>query len=327
MTRSVSRRKVLSLLGGGALAAAFPAVSLRAQQGGPLRLGIQTTIWGAVAIVAEAEKLFEKAGVNVTVNKFGAGAAARDAMISGHIDLVSIGATPFVVGVAKSGLVAIGTVLYGGSTLALVAGKKSGIKTVADLKGKKVASQVGSSTDSVFQNRIAPSFGLKKGDFQVINVKFADHVSALASGSVDAFAGVEPNPSLAELEGYGTILTDYSKYDIVPVLLGTNRNVLDTRGDDVVKFMRGWFEAVKLCREQPAKAANLVGEFFRGRGLNIKDEVFRLALGRMDITPTFRPELKGYLKEEAERLVKRGQLTEAPNLDHALDERILKKIA
>ena len=325
--RIISRRQTLALLGGGVLAAAFPAVSLRAQQGGPLRMGIQTTIWGAVAIVAEAEKTFEKAGANVTVNKFDSGAAALDAMIAGHIDLVSIGATPFIVGVAKSNLVGIATVSYAGGTLSVVAGRKSGIKSVADLKGRKVASQVGSSTDSVFQNQIAPSFGLKKGDFQVINVKFQDHVSALASGSVDAFAGVEPNPSLAELEGYGTVLTDYSKYDIVPVMLGTSRNVLESREDDLVKFMRGWLEAVKLCREQPAKAAAIIGNFFRSRGLNMRDEVFRLALSRMDVTPTFRPELGGYLKEEAERLVKRGQLNEVPNLDRALDQRILRRVA
>ena len=201
------RRKTLAMLGGSALAAALP-VTARAQGKAPLKFGIQTTIWGAVALVAEAEKLFEKAGVNVEVVKFDSGANARDAMISGHIDVVSIGATPFVVGVAKSNLVAIATSCYAGSTLALVAGKKSGIKTVADLKGKKIASQLGSQTDHVFQDKIAPAFGLKKGDFEVINTKFADHVAAMASGAVDAFAGVEPYPAVAEVEGLGTVLTD-----------------------------------------------------------------------------------------------------------------------
>lgn len=325
MTQDISRRKVLSLMGGGALAAAFPAITLRAQGSEPLHLGIQTTIWGAVAIVAEAEKMFEKAGANVVVDKFDSGANARDAMISGRVDLVSIGATPFITGVAKSNLVAIGMVAYAGGTLALVGSKKEGIKTVSELKGKKIASQLGSQTDYVFQNKIMPAFGLKKGDYQVVNVKFRDHVSAMASGSVDAFAGVEPYPSVAEVNGLGNIITDYSKYDIVPVLLGTNATVLKNRQDDLVKFMHGWVAASNLCRNEPDKAARILGDFFRAKGYKMEDDIFKLALKRMDVTPSYKPELKNYLEGVAKTMVGRGQLGQMPDLDHALNREILKK--
>lgn len=322
----ISRRGMLRLLGGSALAAAMPGQLARAQ-GGPLRFGIQTTIWGAVAIIAEAEKTFEKAGANVVVEKFGSGAQARDAMIAGHIDVVSIGAPPFLLGVAKSNLVAIGISCYAGGTLSLVAGKKSGIKSVKDLKGKKIASQLGSATDNGFQNKIMPAFGMKKGDYQVINTKFAEHVSALASGAVDAFAGVEPFPSVAEVEGIGTILTDYSKYDIVPVILATNHDVLAKREADLVKFMRGWIMAADIYRKNPKQAVTIVGDFFRGRGQKMNNDVFRLAMGRMDVTTSYRPELKQYMTELGQLLVKQKRLEAVPNIDRALDQRILKKIA
>lgn len=322
----ISRRKALALLGSSALAAALPVRSALAQSG-PLRFGIQTTIWGAVAIIAEAEKLWEKAGVNVTVAKFDSGANARDAMIGGHIDVVSIGAPPFILGVAKSNLVAIGASCYAGGTLALVASKKSGIKSVSDLKGKKIASQLGSATDNGFQNEIMPAYGIKKGDYEVINTKFAEHVSAMASGAVDAFAGVEPYPSVAEVEGLGTILTDYSKYDIVPVLLATSHEVLASRQDDLVKFMRGWIMAADLYRKDPKKSVSIVGNFFRGRGQKMNDDVFRLAMSRMDVTTGYRPELKKYLTDLSELLVKQKRLNEVPNIDRALDQRVLKKIA
>ena len=324
MTQHISRRKALQLLGGGTLAAALP-LTVRAANG-PLHLGIQTTIWGSVALIAEAEKMFAKAGADVVVDKFDSGAGGRDAMISGHIDCVSIGATPFVIGVAKSNLVAFGMVAYAGGTLALVAGSKSGIKTVADLKGKRVASQLGSQTDQVFQNKIAPAFGLKKGDYQVINTPFANHVSALASGSVDAFAGVEPYPSVAVLDGIGRILTDYSKYDIVPVLLATNNEILKKRQADLVKFMKGWNMAAKLCRDERDRAAHIVGNFFRKKGYDMKDDVFKLSLKHMDVTTTFRPELQGYLTTLAGTLVKNHKLPAMPNMDHALSDVILKKV-
>lgn len=326
MTQRISRRKALALIGGGTLAAALPAVTLRAQGNEPLHLGIQTTLWGAVGIVAEAEKMFEKAGVNVIVDKFDSGANARDAMIAGRVDTVSIGATPFITGVAKSDLVAIGMVAYAGGTLALVGSKKEGIKTVAELKGKRIASQLGSQTDYVFQNKIMPAFGLKKGDYQVINVKFRDHVSAMASGSVDAFAGVEPYPAVAVLNDIGNVITDYTKYDIVPVLLGTNHTVLKNRQNDLVKFMHGWVAASNLCRDDPAKAANILGNFFRAKGYKMKDDIFKLALSHMDVTPTYKPELKEYLAGVAKTMVGRGQLSQMPDLDHALNRDILKKV-
>jgi len=322
----ISRRKALSLLGGTALAATMPGQLARAQ-GGPLRFGIQTTIWGAVAIIAEAEKTFEKAGGKVEVVKFGSGAQARDAMIAGHIDLVSIGSPPFLLGVEKVDLVAIGISCYAGGTLALVASKKSGIKSVPDLKGKKIASQLATATDNGFQNKIMPAFGINKGDYEVINTKFAEHVSAMASGAVDAFAGVEPFPSIAEVEGLGTILTDYSKYDIVPVILATNQKVLASREADLVKFMRGWVMAADIFRKDPKKAAAIVGNFFRGRGQKINDEVFRLAMSRMDVSTGYRPELKKYMTDLAQLLVKQKRLSKMPGIDRALDQRILKKIA
>jgi len=324
--KRVSRRTMLRLLGGSALAAAMPGQLARAQ-GGPLRFGIQTTIWGAVAIIAEAEKTFEKAGAQVEVVKFGSGAQARDAMIAGHIDVVSIGAPPFLLGVEKVDLVAIGISCYAGGTLSLVAGKKSGVKSVKDLRGKKIASQLGSATDNGFQNKIMPAFGMKKGDYQVINTKFAEHVSALASGAVDAFAGVEPFPSVAEVEGIGTILTDYSKYDIVPVILATNHGVLASREGDLVKFMRGWIMAANIYRKNPKKAVTTVGDFFRGRGQKMNDDVFRLAMSRMDVTTTYRPEVAKYMTELGQLLVKQKRLRELPNIDRALDQRILKQIA
>jgi sulfonate transport system substrate-binding protein len=322
----ISRRNMLRLLGGSAIAAAMPGQLARAQ-GGPLRFGIQTTIWGAVAIIAEAEKTFAKAGGNVEVVKFGSGAQARDAMIAGHIDVVSIGAPPFLLGVAKSNLVAIGISCYAGGTLSLVASKKSGIKSVKDLRGKKIASQLGSATDNGFQNKIMPAYGMKKGDYQVVNTKFAEHVSALASGAVDAFAGVEPFPSVAEVEGIGTILTDYSKYDIVPVILATNHDVLAKREADLVTFMRGWVMAADIYRKNPKKAVTIVGDFFRGRGQKMNDDVFRLAMRRMDVTTSYRPELRKYMTELGELLVKQKRLDAVPNIDRALDQRVLKKIA
>ncbi len=113
-------------------------------------------------------------------------------MVAGRVDIGVLGATPFVVGAAKGEVVAIGMAMYAGKTLSVVAGVNSGITDVSQLKGKKVGSQVGSATDSVFQNKILPAYGLSPSDVIIVNIP---HLNAIAaSGSIDAFAGVEPIP-------------------------------------------------------------------------------------------------------------------------------------
>ncbi|HET8608493.1 MAG TPA: ABC transporter substrate-binding protein, partial [Burkholderiales bacterium] len=190
MNRHVTnRRQFLEVLGGTALAALWmPATAFAGDSDEPLKLGIQYSVWGSVGMVAEGAQVFKKAGANVKVLKFDSGKTVRNSMISGRVDIGTLGTTPFIVGAAKGDIVALATVAYAGRTDSVVAGTKTNIKSVKDLKGKRIASQVGSSTDYIFQNKIIPAFGLKKGDYQIVNTKFQDQVAALAAGSVDAFA-------------------------------------------------------------------------------------------------------------------------------------------
>ena len=185
----------------------------------PLNFGFQETSWGTVGMICDAENLFKKANAAVKPFHFNSGKATRDAMISGRVDMGVIGATPFIIGAAKGQMEAIGLALYGSKTLAVVAGLKSGINSIKDLKGKRVGSQFGSATDYVFQNKILPKAGLSAKDVQMVNVRFQNHVAALAAGSIDAFAGVEPFPSSAEVDKLGKVLTDFSPYDLQPVIL------------------------------------------------------------------------------------------------------------
>ncbi len=313
-----TRREAMGALGAAALTAGWSRAAAGAGAPAKVRLGYQATLWGAPAIVAEEEKLFSRVGANVEVIRMSSGKDIRDAMVAGRTDMGSLGATPFIVGTAKGDIVAIGMVAYAGKTLAVVAGKDSGVKTVADLKGKRVGSQIGSVTDHIFQNVIAAKAGLKKGDFQVFNIKFQDHVAALASRSIDAFAGVDPYPAIAEYDGLGVILVDYQDYDITPVLLAANRPFVKEHPEAVVQFLRGWLVAVKMFREQPDRAAEIVWNAFKAQGYSMPLAVLRKAVGRLDVTPDFIPALGPYLTDQAQVLVKNGQIKAVPDWNAVL---------
>ncbi len=316
------RRNFLKATGAIALASGLPTRA-RAQANAPLSFGFQNTSWGTIGMVAEAEKLFDKAGANVRIFRFGDGKSTRDAMIAGRVDIGVLGGTPFIVGAAKGDIGAMGTALYAGRTNAVVAAKASGIKSVADLKGKRVASQIGSSTHYVFENKILPKYGLTKADVQIVNVPFQNHVAALIGKSADAFAGVEPFPSVAEVEGLGTVLVDYSEFDMQPVFLAVNEPVLRGKRDALVAFMRGWLAAVRIVREEPARAVRIVWEQFRAQGYDSGQDVFKRMLGTLDVRPDYVPNLREYLDEQSQVLVKLRQIPAAPDWSRILDTSVL----
>lgn len=316
---AITRRDILWALGGATLAGIWPR-AWAASVAGPtlINMGYQTNLVGLVGMVAEAEKLYEKVGANVRVHRFNSGQAVRDAMIAKSVDIGAVGSTPFIIGVAKGELLGIGVVAYAGRMAMVVTRKDSGIRSVAELKGKRVASQLGSQTDHAFQNKIAPKFGLKKGDYTVANIKFENHVAAMSAGSVDAFAGVDPFPAIAEDEGLGVVLVDYSPFDLLPSILAVNRPVLEQRHDAVIAFLKGWLAGAKIIEEERQRATAIALNIYKNQGYNVSEAVIRKAVERADVTPSFVPEMKAYLTEQSQILLQQGRITSMPDWDQAL---------
>ncbi len=320
------RRGFLAFAGAAAAASLLPRRA-SAQATAPLNFGYQNTSWGTIGMIAESQETFKKSGANVSAHRFDSGKTTRDAMIAGRIDIGVVGSTPFIIGAAKGELIAIGMAMYAGKTDSIVAGAKSGIKTIADLKGRRVASQLGSATDYVFQNKILPKFGLSKSDIQVVNIPHPNHVAALAAGSVDAFAGVEPFPSVAEVEKLGVVLIDYSQFDLLPVILAANRPVVEGKREAVLAFLRGWLAAVNLFRSDRALATKIVWQHFQDEGFKVSEDVIKVMLGKLDVTPNFVPELKTALDDEAKVLFAQHKIGAVPDWSTHLNSELLQQAA
>ena len=320
---SLPRRKFLTIAGAAAAASAMPKIADAQNAAAQLNFGFQNTSWGTIGMIAESQDLFKKAGGNVNIFKFDSGKTTRDAMIASRIDIGVIGATPFVIGAAKGELEAIAIALYGAKTLSIVGGLKSGVNSVKDLKGRKVGSQLGSATDFVFQNKIMPKFGLAKNDVQIINVTFQNHLSALAAGSIDAFAGVEPFPSIAEVEKLGKVLVDYSDYDLQPIILAANKSVIDGKREAVVAFLRGWLAGVKVFHDQPAQVSAIVLKHFKDQGFSVDDKVIKLMLSKLDVNPAYVPALQTYLDGESKELLDQKKISAMPDWRKLLNRDLL----
>jgi sulfonate transport system substrate-binding protein len=88
---------------------------------------------------------------------------------------------------------------------ALVVAKDSPIKTVADLKGKKIAATRG--TDPFFfLLRSLKEAGLSQNDVEIVNLQHPEGRLALERGQVDAWAGLDPHMAASELKNGSTLL-------------------------------------------------------------------------------------------------------------------------
>jgi sulfonate transport system substrate-binding protein len=88
---------------------------------------------------------------------------------------------------------------------ALLVDRDSPIKSVAGLKGKKVAVSPGSAT-YFFLLRALREVGLHKYDVEIVPLPPVEGRVALEQNNVDAWAGVEPHISLSQLENGSRLL-------------------------------------------------------------------------------------------------------------------------
>ena len=316
-SHSLTRRRAVAGIGATAVLAATP-VSRAFAASQPFTLGSQYTLWGMVDLIGREEALFEKSNIKLDERIFDSGKSARDAVLAGRLDAAVLGATPFVVGASKGGMVAIATVAYAGKTIAVVAGIHTSIKSIADLKGKNIGTQVGSSTHNDFETVIAPKYGLKKDDYNIVNIKFADLGAALASKSIDAFAGDEPQPAIAEYKGYGHTLVTYDEFVQVPVMLGALGSTVDRRRDAFISFLKGWLASVRFIRDQPQRASQDLWKVFSAQGLDLPQPVVLASMQKMRVEPRYDAGLKDYLAKTASALKRDGQIDTLPDWDKVL---------
>lgn len=291
----------------------------------PVRLGFQVNIWGSLSVVALKSGAFEKMGLTVEGIQAPVGRQTRDAMVAGRIDFGTFAVPTFLLGAEKGDLVAVALAGNAGKTVHVLVRPDSPIRSVADLRGKKIATGVGSSTDAVFQSRVAPKFGLTPGSYEPVNTLEPDKVAALVAKQVEASVSTEPFISVAEEQGLARSLLSFETYDPIPVVLAAGPGVPDKRRDAAVQFLRGWIATARLFQEEPQRAADIMTEVLNERGYKVTPAVVRKALGRFDVKVEMGHDFRAYAIAEAETLLKAGRIKAMPDWDRTLRRDLLEQ--
>ena len=318
----LTRRHYLAASGAAALSAglARPAWALET-----VRQGYQTNIWGMPTYYLMRSGLLEKHGVKFEEFAVPSGNLTMQQMVARQVDVGTYAGQSLILGNAKGGLSAIALIEYVGKTGRVVARTDLGITKLEQLKGMKIANQVGSSIASVFTDTIGPQHGLKKGDYQEVRMDVNNMIAALAAKTVDAMVNVEPYNVIAEADGIGVDLIDFSSVDRMPVFMAATPDFIEKSPETVVAYLRAWLDVARDFKENPQKVADVIYSFYTDKGYKMSIDSFKKALSRVEVDPGFPPDLKPYMQEQAEILLREKKINAIPDWSKALRPDFMQK--
>ena len=188
---------------------------------------------------------FAPAGYRIEVVPFESPTDGKNAVLTGSVDFGTFGIAAAMLGIAAGEPLVIFAAQCNRG-MAVMAGAKSDIKSIKDLKGKRVAIWPGSTQEVVILERLKAE-GMTIKDIQHVRLPFSDMAPALARGDIDAYVGAEPGPGISLANGVGKVVEyPYS------TAIGSLNMVMTAKADTIEKNP----ELVKLFMAMHKKATD-----------------------------------------------------------------------
>ena len=308
---AMTRRQYLAATGAGALALGLDAPAHA--QLATVRQGYQTNIWGMPTYYLLKSGALERHGLKFEEFAVASGNLTMQQMVARQVDMGTYAGQSFIIGADKGGLVAVALIEQVGKTVQVMARKDLNITSVEQLKGRKIANQVGSSIGNVFVDTVGPMHGLKRGDYQEVRMDVTNMVAAMAAKTVDAMVNVEPYNSIAAADGIATTLMDYSKVDKMPVLMAATADFVAKSPDTIVAYLKAWRDVARDFKENPDKVSDTIYSFYTAKGYTLSRPTFAKALAMVEVNPGFPADLAPYLQKEAETLLHEKKISAIPD--------------
>ena len=225
-----ARRHALAIAGATLLAAGLPGAAL-AQPKRELRIGFQK--YGTLTILkgrGTLEPRLREKNVTVKWTEFPAGPVLLEGLNVGSIDFGTVGeAPPIFAQAAGANLVYVGHEPPSPRSEAIVVPKGSALRTLADLRGKKIALNKGSNVHYLLVKALEKA-GIPYQDVQAVFLPPADARAAFERNAVDAWAIWDPYAAIGELnDGMRILPVERSLAPGLGFLFGTDTSLAAKR--------------------------------------------------------------------------------------------------
>ncbi|MFV0434840.1 MAG: aliphatic sulfonate ABC transporter substrate-binding protein [Leucobacter sp.] len=224
-------------------------------------LAIDWATYNPLSLVVKDQGLIEEAlGDSVEVEWLQSAGSnkANELLRSGSIDVGSTAGSAALFARANESPIQVIDIYSQPEWSAIVVGKDSDITDVAQLKGKSVAATKG--TDPYFfLLQSLEEAGLSVDDVEVQNVQHADGRSLLDSGSVDAWAGLDPIMAAAEVESGDELIYRNVDFNTYGFLNATEEFI--TEHPDVAQVVVDAYEEARVWAvAHPEEMAQLLAD-------------------------------------------------------------------
>jgi sulfonate transport system substrate-binding protein len=257
----VRRREFLQVALGSAVAGAFTVIAKADTGLKEIRIGYQKN--GVLVIArqrATLEQYFRPQGIEVKWVEFSSGPPMMEAMNVGSIDYGAVGDTPPVFAQAAGAAIvyAAGQPITNGQ--GILVPKDSAIRSIADLKGKRIGFTKGSSAQNVVLQTLEKA-GLTYADITPVYLSPPDAGPAFSNGSIDAWAIWDPYFAIGEVKQNGRILVNAHEITKTNSFYIANRDFARHHGSilqqiiDVTASTAKWAEG---HRDEVAKSLSTV---------------------------------------------------------------------
>jgi NitT/TauT family transport system substrate-binding protein len=227
-------------------------------ESGTFRMGIEPWLGYGPWRIAEQDGTFRRNGLNVEITNFTTDDQINAAFAAGRLDGTNI-ATHTALRFAAAGLPIKIVLLEDVSTTAdaILAGPD--IRTIADLKGKKVAFEEGTTSDILLSYALRAN-GMSKSDIQVVPLPAADAGSAFIAGRVDAAVTYEPylTTALQQDRQARLLYTAGEDPGLVSDVFVVSDDTLKSKPGQLAALVKSWGEAVGAYGADPRAGQLLI---------------------------------------------------------------------
>lgn len=238
-----------------------------------------TTSWptNMFFYLANEKGFFEKEGVKVKIQDFSSTTESTNAFVGGQIDFCTFASSETVAPYFQGGDIAVvlETDKSNGSE-GLVA--KSDIKSVKDLKGKSIATQL-YSVDHMFLLTLLAENGMTEKDVNIVDMSIQESGTAFVAGQCDAACIWDPYFSQAIASGGTKLYSSSDNPNLITDVLCTSNKLCNENPEAVEAVVRGFFDAVEYWKSNPDEANKFMGD-----KLGVGEEEFKKEIDGLIIT-------------------------------------------
>lgn len=243
--------------------AAAPGAAPATQQVLPLKVGyLHTVAVDAHLWLGQDRGYFKQRGLEVEPVKFNDGPSLMQALTGGSLDVAVMGAVISNFPSRGQGKVfLLNDIEY--QTAQLWVRPESGIKSLADLRGKQVATTRG-TTAHVFLHTALKKAGVNSSDVEIVNSAMPGAVNAFIGGAVPAVATWVPfNLEIQQRVPGAVMLDNAGNYYPEAAIMGgwvARNDLYETDKDRLNRVALAWLDTNKYIVENPDEAMKRLHE-------------------------------------------------------------------